>query len=697
MKITLAKTAGFCFGVNRAVDMVEKLADLGEKVCTLGPIIHNTQLVEELGKKGVRIINSPSEAMDNEVLVIRSHGVTEEIEKESKKYAKRVEDATCPFVAKIHKIVRERSAAGDIILIAGDEKHKEVEGIRGHIKGESYVFTSEQELLNLLNNHPKIKENRVSVVSQTTFQEEIWKKTEKILKKVCTNATIFDTICNATSKRQAEASALSSISDVMFVIGGRHSSNTNKLFSIAKENCERTYLIETADEIDKSQLYGASKVGVVAGASTPAGIIKEVISVMTETIKTTDEQNIGAEISDDMSFEEALELSLSSLNTEQKVHGVVLAVGPTEIQVDIGRKQTGYVKADEFSYDSNVKLDEVVKVGDELDLIVMKTNDQEGTIMLSKRRYDNIANWDTIVEASENGTVLEGKVTEIIKGGMIVSALGFKVFVPASQATLTRGEDLEALKGTTVSFKVLEIGRRRRVIGSVRAVLQEQRKAEEAKFWENVAVGDVFKGVVKSLTGYGAFVDLGGVDGMVHISELSWQRIKNPAEVVSVGDTLEVYVKDIDTEKKKISLGYKKPEDNPWTIFTRDYADKEVVKATIVNMTTYGAFARIIPGVDGLIHISQIADRRIEKPQDELKIGQEVDVKIIGIDEEKKRVSLSIRALLDPKAADEEEVLAEVAAPADEAPVEETPVEETPVAEAPVEAPVEAPAEETAE
>ena len=238
----------------------------------------------------------------------------------------------------------------------------------------------------------------------------------------------------------------------MFVIGGRHSSNTNKLFSIAKENCERTYLIETADEIDKSQLYGASKVGVVAGASTPAGIIKEVISVMTETINTTDEQNIGAEISDDMSFEEALELSLSSLNTDQKVHGVVLAVGPTEIQVDIGRKQTGYVKAEEFSYDSSIKLDEVVKVGDELDLIVMKTNDQEGTIMLSKRRYDNIANWDTIVEASENGTVLEGKVTEIIKGGMIVTALGFKVFVPASQATLTRGEDLEALKGTTVSF-----------------------------------------------------------------------------------------------------------------------------------------------------------------------------------------------------------------------------------------------------
>ena len=385
---------------------------------------------------------------------------------------------------------------------------------------------------------------------------------------------------------------------------------------------------------------------------------------MTEEIKNTEGLNIGAEISEDMSFEEALELSLSTLNTEQKVKGVVLAVGPTEIQVDIGRKQTGYVPAEEFSYDPSVKLTEAVKVGDVLDLIVMKTNDQEGTIMLSKRRFDNIANWDKIEAAKENDEILEGKVTEIIKGGLIVNALGFNVFVPASQATASRGEPLEPLKGQTVQFKILEIGRRRRVIGSIRAVLREERKAQQEKFWENVAIGDVYTGVVKSLTGYGAFVDLGGVDGMVHISELSWQRIKNPAEVVSVGDAIEVYVKDIDTEKKKISLGYKKAEDNPWVIFLRDYRVGDTVKATVVNMTTYGAFARIIPGVDGLIHISQIADRRIEKPQDELKIGQEVDVKIIGIDEEKKRVSLSIRALNED--APIEDAPAEEQAPAAE-------------------------------
>ena len=667
--ITLAKTAGFCFGVNRAVSLVEKLLDEGEKVCTLGPIIHNPQLVAALEERGARAIDSPEMANSDEVLVIRSHGVPKDVLDRCTEYAKRVEDATCPFVSKIHKIVYENSLNGDIILIAGDEKHHEVIGIRGHVVGESFVYENEISLNEILQNHPEITKKSVTVVSQTTFNKETWKKTEKILKKVCTNAKIFDTICSATSCRQQEAKELSAKSDVMIVVGGRHSSNTNKLYLICSENCKKTYLIETANEIDKNWLIGAENVGVVAGASTPAGIIKEVILVMTETIKTTDEQYIGAEISDDMSFEEALELSLSSLNTDQKVHGVVLAVSPTEIQVDIGRKQTGYVPSNEYSYDSSIKLNEVVKVGDELDLIVMKTNDQEGTIMLSKRRYDNIANWDKIVEASENGTVLEGKVTEIIKGGMIVNALGFNVFVPASQATASRAEDIEALKGTTVSFRILEIGRRRRIIGSVRSVLRDERKEKQAKFWENVAVGDRFTGVVKSLTGYGAFVDLGGVDGMVHVSELSWQRIKNPAEVVSVGDTINVYVKDIDTEKKKISLGYKNPDENPWTIFTRDYAEGDTVKAKVVNMTTYGAFARVIPGVDGLIHISQIANRRIAKPQDELKIGDEVEAKIIAIDTETKRVSLSIRALL-PEEEVAEEVTEETVAPATETTVE---------------------------
>lgn len=662
MKITLAKTAGFCFGVRRAVEMVEHLLSEGKQVCTLGPIIHNPQMVESLSRRGVRIVEEPEQAKPNEVLVLRSHGVSAAVEQRSAKACAGVANATCPFVAKIHRIVATHSAAGKVILIAGDPNHQEVRGITGHVTGSYFVFSDTEELQKILTLNHNFVKNDICVVSQTTFNKNIWENSKKILKKVCTKAEIFDTICNATAERQQEAAQLARQSNVMVIVGGRHSSNTVKLYDICKTHCKRTYLVETAAELPRGCYCGATAIGVAAGASTPAHIIKEVMETMTEEIKNTEGLNIGAEISEDMSFEEALELSLSSLNTEQKVKGIVLAVGPTEIQVDIGRKQTGYIPAEEFSYDSSVKLTEAVKVGDVLDLIVMKTNDQEGTIMLSKRRFDNIANWDKIEAAKENDEILEGKVTEIIKGGLIVNALGFNVFVPASQATASRGEALEPLKGQNVKFKIIEIGRRRRVIGSIRAVLRDERKALQEKFWESVGIGDVYSGVVKSLTSYGAFVDLGGVDGMVHVSELSWQRIKNPAEVVSVGDVIEVYVKDIDTEKKKISLGYKKAEDNPWVIFQRDYRVDDVVKATIANMTTYGAFARIIPGVDGLIHISQIADRRIEKPQDELTIGQEVDVKIIGIDEEKKRVSLSIRALTETSAEEVSEAPAEEAA-----------------------------------
>ena len=370
-------------------------------------------------------------------------------------------------------------------------------------------------------------------------------------------------------------------------------------------------------------------------------------------------------INDEMSFEEMLKATESSSNTDQKVKGIVLAVSPTEIQVDIGRKHTGYVTEAEFSNDPSVKLTEAVKVGDELDLIIMRTNDQEGTVMLSKKRFDAIAGWNKVNAAKESGEVIESCVADVVKGGVVAYYEGIRVFIPASQATLSRTDDLSALKGQPIKFRIIEIGQRRRVIGSARAVLRELRSEAAEKFWADVKVGDRFTGTVKSLTGYGAFVDLGGVDGMVHISELSWERIKHPSEVVKVGDTLDVYIKAIDEEKKKISLGYKKADENPWEIFKAKYAVGDVVTAKVVSMTAYGAFARIIAGVDGLVHISQIADRRIEKPADELKVGQEITAKIIDIDLEKKRVSLSIRALIEKT----EEVTEETPA---EAPAEET-------------------------
>ena len=658
MKITLAETAGFCFGVDRAVNMVYDLLDEGKKVCTLGPIIHNPQIVKQLEEKGVRVVDSEKEVKDDEILVIRSHGVPASFLEDANKAGVNISDATCPFVSKIHKIVNKAGQEGKTVLIAGDKNHKEVIGIVGHTLGDVFVFSNLQELEEITQNNPNLTQSEVAVVAQTTFNRAIFKKCEDFLKKVYTNATIFDTICNATSVRQKEAAELSQVSDAMVVIGGRHSSNTSKLYDVCKERCERTIQVETASELKNEFFEGVEKVGVVAGASTPAAIIKEVIKTMSENLRPVDEQTEVTETAqksfEEMTDEEAFEASINSLNSDQKVEGVVLAVSPTEIQVDIGRGLAGYVTAEEYSFDRNANMMEEVKVGDVLNLIIMRTNDQEGTAMLSKRRFEAIAGWDKLVAAKESGEILNGYVSEVVKGGVVAITSGLKVFIPASQATMSRNESLEDLKGKDVSFRIIELGRRRRVIGSIRSVLREQRKEEQAKIWDNIAVGDKFTGTVKSLTGYGAFVDLGGVDGMVHISELSWQKIKNPSEVVLVGDTVEVFVKAIDKDKRKISLGYKKEEENPWTIFTSKYAVDDVVKVTIVSMTTYGAFARILPGIDGLIHISQIANKHIAKPQDELAVGQEVEAKIIAIESDKKRVSLSIRALLEPEVVEEE-------------------------------------------
>ena len=703
MKITLAKTAGFCFGVNRAVQMVYDLLKAGKKVCTLGPIIHNPQLVSELENRGVRTVSDINEVTADEILVIRSHGVEQCVYDALAQKGIKIADATCPFVAKIHSIVKKAGEEGKAVIIAGDETHQEVIGIKGHCEGEAYVVSDVQKLLELLKNKPELVEKPVIMVSQTTFNAEIWVECQKNLKKVCTNAEVFDTICNATSMRQKEAAELSAQNDAMVVIGGRHSSNTSKLFDVCSSNCGKTCLVETAEELEFGFFDGCRSIGVVAGASTPAGIIKEVIQTMSENLQPVEEQvEVKEPVQksfEEMTDEEAFEASLSSLTGDQKVCGTVIAVNASEITVDIGRGVTGYVTAEEYSHDPDVKLLDEVKVDDKLNLIIMKINDQEGTAMLSKRRYDAIAGWDNIVAAKESGEIVTGFVKDIVKGGVVAYSNNVRVFIPASQATASRNDSLEELKGKEVSFRIIEIGRGRRVVGSIRSVLREEKKAAEDKIWASIAVGDRFTGTVKSLTSYGAFVDIGGVDGMVHISELSWQRIKNPSEVVLVGDTVEVYVKAIDTEKKKISLGYKKAEDNPWVIFENNYKVDDVVKVTIVSMTTYGAFARIIPGIDGLIHISQIADKHIAKPQDELTVGQEVEAKIIAVDPEKKRVSLSIRALIAPEAPVEEEVAAESAE--DEVVYEAT--EETAAAVAEAETEVEAPAateaqtEETAE
>lgn len=647
-KITLAKTAGFCFGVDRAVNMVYSLSEK-QRVCTLGPIIHNSEMVRELEQKGVIIANTPKEVPSGYTVVIRSHGVPQSVYDEIHSLNLNYSDATCPFVSKIHKTVAKAGRENSVVLIIGDKNHPEVKGIEGHCCGEFFAVKNHMEAEKLIENTPRLKTNPLTVVAQTTFDVSEWKKSLKVIKKLCTNAVIFDTICNATAERQEEARILAEKSDLMIVIGDKTSSNTCKLYDICSRVCKNTYLVETYKELKDIDLSSACNIGVTAGASAPARIIKEVLDTMAENqVNSSEEQ--------EQDFASMLEEHMQSFNTDGRVKGVVERITPNEIFVDVGRKQAGVVKLSELTDDPNAKIEDLVKVGDTLDLLIMRTNDQEGTIMLSKKRVDAQKGWDVIKEALESKEVLTGVVTEINNGGVIAVTNGVKVFIPASQATASRNESTEGLLKKEVSFRIIDVNdRRRRAVGSIRSVLNEEKNKAREEFWKNCEVGKTYTGTVKSLTSYGAFVDIGGVDGMIHISELSWNRIKHPSEVVNVGDTVEVYVKDIDTEKHNISLGYKKAEDNPWEILKNNYPEGSVVEVEIVGLTQFGAFAKIIPGIDGLIHISQIADRRIEKPQDELSIGQKVMAKITAIDFDKKRVSLSIRALLQDNNDDAEE------------------------------------------
>lgn len=652
MKIYVAKTAGFCFGVNRAVTMVEELLKEGRTVCTLGPIIHNPQTLSRLAEQGTRIVEDPKEAPPGSTLVIRSHGVPRRVREEIDSLPLMCVDATCPFVAKIHQIVSEEGKKGRTVLIAGDPKHPEVQGIVGHCTGPCFVFENAFDLEKQISESPILKKSDISVVAQTTFRVAEWRNCLKSLQRVYTNANIFDTICNAAARRQEEAEALARTCDAMLVLGGRESSNTAKLYDVCRKHT-RTLFAQSAAEIPKGFLDGVKTLGITAGASTPASIIKEVLVTMAE-INEGVQSPETAEGGDN--FAEMLEESLKSLNTDEKVHGVVVGVTPTEVLVDVGRKQSGFVPLSELTTKPGVKPEDIVKVGDEMDLLIMRTNDQEGTIMLSKRRLDAAKGWEEVAAAEESGEVLTGTVVEIVKGGVIAVTKGVRVFIPASQATASRNDPLDDLLKKEVKFRIIEVNRgRRRAVGSIRSVLRDEQKKLAEKFWETAEEGKEYDGVVKSLTSYGAFVDLGGIDGMIHISELSWTRIKHPSEVVKVGDKVHVYIKGLDREKGKISLGYKRPEDNPWEILKRDYPVGSVVDATIVGMTSFGAFARIIPGIDGLIHISQIADHRIEKPQDELEMGQTVKVLITDIDFDRHRVSLSIRRLLEDQADEDEE------------------------------------------
>lgn len=640
MQIILAKTAGFCFGVNRAVKLTYELLEQGRPVATLGPLIHNPQVVEDLESKGAITCDSVDDVPDGYEVVIRSHGVGQSVYDKISTRRLAYHDATCPFVTKIHKIAARAGAEGAMLLVAGDAKHPEVQGIVGHTTGKVEVFANLAELEKLL---PELTQQKsIFAVAQTTFNVQSWETCKEFLKNQCTNAKIFDTICNATWARQQEAEDLSQKCDHMVVIGGHHSSNTQKLLQVAARHT-KAINVETADELDKDWLNGARIVGVTAGASTPSSIIEEVLNCMSE------------EIRDDMSFEEMLAASEAKpLYAGKIVKAKVISVSPTECVVGIdGSKHTGIVKLSEMSHDPNAKMEDLVKVDDELDLVVVKTNDQEGVDTLSRVRFEAQKGMKDVSEAAENGTVMEGDVMEANKGGVVVNVKGVRVFVPRSQATMRRDEDYTKLVGQHVKLVITECAGRK-IVGSINKVTAEENKAKRDEFWKDVEVDKQYTGVVKSLTSYGAFVDIGGVDGLCHISELSWNNIKHPSEVVSVGDTIEVYVKSYDPENQKVSLGYKKEEDNPWEKLKNEYPIGSEFEAPVVSITKFGAFVRILPGIDGLVHISEISNERVNKVSDVLKVGDMVKVKLINVDFDRKRISLSMKACLDEAAEDAE-------------------------------------------
>lgn len=647
--IILAKSAGFCFGVKRAVETLAEESEIS-RVGTLGPIIHNTDVVNEFKSKGVQVRRSVDEFEKGEKIAIRAHGVGKAVIDEINTNGFEYLDLTCPFVKKIHNIVAEKHKSGYQIVIIGDKNHPEVMGINGWCENNAVIALDIPEL------HGKINIcEPVCVVCQTTITREIFKKITKYLKNTCKTIEVFDTICNATNTRQTEAGEIAERADMMIVVGGIHSSNTCKLTGICKKYCKNTYQIENFEDFPQD-IYIPRIIGITAGASTPAAIIKEVVEKMEEMQKNSSD-SFAAE------FEE-YEKSLITLNTRDIVKGTVISVSDAGVSVNLGYKSDGFVPAGEVSDDPSADIKTLVKPGDEIEAFVVRVNDVEGEVTLSMKKLIAMKGVKEIEDALETKEILTGKVTQVVNGGVVVLCKGVRIFVPASQANDRYLADLNVLMGTTASFRIIDIKKMRgrtRIIGSIRSVIEEQKTALAEKFWSDVEVGKRYEGVVKSLTKFGAFVDIGGVDGLVHISELSWSKIKHPSEVVKEGDVVDVYVISFDKETGKISLGFKKAEDNPWNKAAQLNVD-DVVECKIVRIVPFGAFAEIFPGVDGLIHISQVADKRIGRVEDELMIGQHVNAKVVEIDLENKKIGLSIRALLE-----EEQPEAEAAEAAEEA------------------------------
>ena len=631
MEVILAKTAGFCFGVKRAVDTVYKEA--GKKnVYTYGPIIHNSEVVNDLKKKGVKVINSREEleALEEGTVIIRSHGVAREIYDLIHEKGLELVDATCPFVRKIHKIVEKAGNDGDQVIIVGSEQHPEVQGIKGWCTGEVHIISDAEQFEGIDLNKP------TTLVSQTTFNYKKFQDLVEILNKKGYDIGVCNTICNATEERQLEAKSIAKGVDAMVVIGDKQSSNSQKLYEISKKECENTFFVQTLRDLDLKLFESTGKVGITAGASTPQKIIKEVHASMTEK-----------------SFEELLEESFVTIHNGEVVEGTVIDVKPDEIILNIGYKADGIITKSEYSNDQSLDLTTVVSVGDSMTVKVLKVNDGEGQVLLTYKRLAAEKGNERLREAFENKEVLKATVTQILGGGLCATVEGARVFIPASLVSDSYEKDLSKYEGQEIEFVISEFNpRRNRVIGDRRQLLVAERAEKQKELFAKLQVGDTVEGTVKNVTDFGAFIDLGGVDGLLHISEMSWGRVENPKKVFQVGDQVKVLVKDINDTK--IALSLKFPETNPWAHAAEDFAVGSEVTGKVARMTDFGAFVELAPGVDALLHVSQISRAHVEKPSDVLSIGQEITAKVVDLNEAEKKISLSMKAL-EPDTVEETE------------------------------------------
>ena len=669
-EILLAENSGFCFGVRQAIEKTEEQINLKKsgktegRIFTCGPLIHNRLVTDDLAERGVGIITSAGEAAPKDVVIVRSHGESKAFFEDAQSRGITVIDATCPFVRKIQLLAEEAHHDGRKIIIVGDREHPEVMGINGWCENSAVIVNSPEEA-------ESVKGDNYFLVCQTTIKKELLDEITQILSKNNVGFEARNTICSATTLRQTSCSSLAECCDAMVVIGGKDSSNTRKLYQIAKKVCKNAYFIEKNEDLPLHQLKKYNKIGVAAGASTPECVIKEVIATMSENITEVNEMNM-------MDLMDDIEKSLRLPRIGETVNGKVHQVTDKEIIVNMGCKKDGVIPKEEVTLEGDQKLTDLFKEGDEIQAKVIKTDDGDGVILLSKKKLEVNEHWNEIIEAYENKTTINVKVVKQVNGGVIAAYKEATGFIPLSQLSDKYVENAEEFIGQELTVRIKKVDQKRgRAVFSHRDILEEEKKKKLDEIWDSLHVDDIVEGKVMRFTDYGAFVDLGGIDGLLHISEISWGKLKHPQEVLKIGDIVKVKILSMNREKGKISLGLKQTMPEPWSVIEENYQVGQVVSGKVVQIKEYGAFVELEPGLDGLVHISEVANKRVNDISEELTVGQTVEAKILDIDTERKRISLSIKQALPAEAEEAEE--------AEEAPAEAE-AEEAPTAEAEVEA-----------